>query len=459
MPETRHYRVHAGFAGERAGAAALTWGQRGMWNAISRNPPGHFNIPMVLALPRRPSPTVERVVVSIGELVGRHEALRTQIVAVAGEPAQQVARAGRLPVEVTETGSAEAVTGIVAEVRDRLSAAAFQYPTDWPLRVGLVAVDGEVRQAVLVFCHTATDWQGAEVVATQLRVLLRGATPAAPVLQPLDMAHWQATSGKDRTRRAVDYWTDSFRSIPPTMFTADGPAHEPSHHQVMLTSRALDGATRVIAARQRVSTTTVLLAATVALVGSWTGNSICALHTLVNNRFQAGHSDVVGMLAQLALLTVDMTGGLTFEELVTRTWQAALRGHRHAYYDQAALDAALAGVRRELATEVNPYCCFNDMRSTQDTVAGDPALLPGEEAIRGALSESVLTLAPHAPLNCRFCLRVEPATGPLSVVLTADSRSLSSVQIGQFLRDLERLVVDAAFGEVRLAALPGRGRR
>jgi hypothetical protein len=71
----------------------------------------------------------------------------------------------------------------------------------------------------------------------------------------------------------------------------------------------------------------------------------------------------------------------------------------------------------------------------------------------------VLTLEPHAALNCRFCLRVEPATGPLTVVLTADSRSLPAVHIGQFLWDLERLVVDAAFEEVALAALPGRGRR
>jgi hypothetical protein len=451
--------VYAEFAGERAGSAALTWGQRGMWNAISRNPAGHFNIPMVLALPRRPPPTVARVATAIGQVAGRHEALRTRIVAVEGELTQQVARAGSLPVEVTEVGSAQEVPDAVAGLRSRLLPAAFEYPRDWPWRVGFAALDGEVRQVVLVFCHTAVDWQGAEVVARDLRALLREATPASPGLQPIDMAHWQATSGKDRTRRAVDYWKASFRSIPATMFIADGPAPEPPGHQAVLTSRALDGATRVIAARQRVSTSTVLLAATVALVGSWTGHPICALHTLVNNRFQAGHSEVVGMLAQLALLTVDLTGGLTFDELVTRTWQAALLGHRHAYYDQTALDDALTEVRRERGEPVNPFCCFNDMRSTQDTVAGDPAALPGAQAVRDALGDSVLTLEPHAALNCRFCLRVEPATGPLSVVLTADSRSLSSIHIGQFLRDLERLVVDAAFEEVALAALPGRGRR
>src|SRR5689334_14888597 len=100
MGQARHYRVHAEFAGKRAGTAALTWGQRGMWNAISRNPAGHFNLPMVLAVPRRPSPTIARVTACVGELAGLHEALRTQIVAVAGVPVQQVADAGSLPVEV-----------------------------------------------------------------------------------------------------------------------------------------------------------------------------------------------------------------------------------------------------------------------------------------------------------------------------------------------------------------------
>jgi hypothetical protein len=338
----------------------------------------------------------------------------------------------------------------VTDLRDRLSGAPFAYPEDWPLRVGFAAVDGEVRQIVFVFCHAATDWQGAEVAARDLRMLLCGSVPQAPRLQPLDMARWQATSGKDRTRRAVDYWTTALRSVPSAMFTASGPTLQPPSHQATLTSRALDGAARVIAARQRVSTTTVLLAATAALVGSWTGHSMCALHMVVNNRFQAGHGDVVGMLAQLALFTVDLSSGLSFDDLVTRTWQAALQGHRHAYYDQAALQEARAAVSRERGTEVNPYCCFNDMRSTQDTAASIGTALPGEAVVRTALTESQLTRTSHTPLNCRFCLRVEPAAGPLKVVLTADSRSLSSVHIGEFLRDLERLVVDAAFSDIQL---------
>ncbi len=452
-------RVYAEFAGQRGGTATLTWGQHGMWGAIQRNPPGHFNVPLVVTAPRRPEQTVARVAAALGELVSRHEALRTRIVPLDGEPVQQVAREGRLAVEVVHADSPQLVRPAAAGLQETLVAKAFHYPQEWPVRAGLAVHDGVVRQIVLVFCHAATDWQGAEVAARDLRALLRGDSPPAPRMQPLDLARWQATLGRDRTRRAVVYWTSVLRGMPLTMFAADGPAPYPPSHQATLTSRALDGAARVIAARHRVSTSTVLLAATVALIGSWTGHRTCALHTLVNNRFQEGHGDVVGMLAQLALLAVELPGGLTFDELVIRTWQAALLGHRHAYYDQVVLQQARAEVSRDRGAEVNAYCCFNDMRSPQDTVAGPAAALPARAAVRAALPESVLTCAAHAPLNCRFCLRVEPATGPLKVVLTADGRSLSDAEIGQFLSGLEKLVTDAAFTEVRLGDLPRAGRR
>lgn len=449
MREAPHDRVHAEFAGQRAGKAPLTWGQHGMWSAIGRHPPGFFNIPLVLAVPRRPPATVPRVVAVIGELVSRHESLRTRVVVEAGVPAQQVSRAGRLPVDVVEAEGADAATEAVTGLRARLSADTFSYPGEWPLRVGLVATSGEVSRIILVFCHIATDWQGAEVVARDIRLLLRGADLPAPELHPLDLARWQATSGLDRSRLAVDHWVTAFRAIPPTMFAADGIPEEPSHHRAVLTSRALDGAARVIAARHRVSTTTVLLAATAALVGSRTGNTTCAMRTLVNNRFQDGYAGIVGMLAQYGLLVVDLAGDPAFGELVSRTWQAALRGYRRAYYDQRDLDRALAEVSLERGAVIDPSCCFNDMRSTQDTQPGNAAALPCETTVRAALASSVVTLSPHVYLGCRFCLRVEPAVGTLTVAVVADSRCLPPVHIRGFFHDLERLVVDAAFGEVR----------
>jgi hypothetical protein len=449
-------RVAAEFAGERAGTAPLTWGQRGMWEATQRNPPGHFNIPVSLPVPRRPATSVAVAAAAIGGLVSRHESLRTRIVTGDPEPLQVVARRGRLPVDVVEAGGdpmgggpvvTDDIDAVAAALRTRLAAPAFDHARDWPLRVGLVTVDGQVRRIALVFCHLAADWHGITVALRDLRLLLRGSAPPAATTHPLDLARWQRTAGQAHSRRAVAYWTAASRTIPPTMFAVDGDPPDRPHERAVLTSRALDLAARVIAARQRVSTSTVLLAATAALVGAATGHERCALNTLVHNRFQADHAGVVGMLAQLGLVVVDVGGAPPFADLVTRTWQAAMLAYRNAYYDQVAVDGALARVGRERGAPVNPYCCFNDQRATVDTEpdGGAAGALPGAAEVRAALAGTTVGVSPHARLNCRFCLRLEPASGTLRVLLLADPRCFPGSHSGQFLRDLERLVVDAAF--------------
>ena len=60
--------------------------------------------------------------------------------------------------------------------------------------------------------------------------------------------------------------------------------------------------------------------------------------------------------------------------------------------------------------------------------------------------------ARHEHLNCRFCLHVTRKPGELRMSLTADTRFLSRPDIEAFLRGLERLVVEAAFRDVRLAS-------
>jgi hypothetical protein len=349
-----------------------------------------------------------------------------------------VARSGRLPVVVDDS----------AALRERLAGPAFDYTREWPLRVGLVTTGEQARQIVLVFCHAAADWHGITVALRDLRALLRGSALPAPGPHPLDLARWQLTEGRAQTARAVGYWTAACRTIPPAMFTVSDDPSDPPYQQAVLTSLALDGAARVVAARQHVSTAAVLLAGTAALVRAWTGHDRCALNTLVHNRFQPGHAGIVGMLAQNGLVVVDLAGDLTFAEAVDRTWRAALVAYRNAYYDQAAVDGAVAQVSQERGTQVNPYCCFNDQRPIED--AGRVGTPPSEADVRAAFAATTLTSAAHGWLNCRFCLRLEPAAEGLRVLLLADRRCLAA---DTFLDALERLVVEAAFGEVRLDEL------
>ncbi|GAA2853740.1 hypothetical protein GCM10010517_11610 [Streptosporangium fragile] len=466
------------FSGNRSGTAPLTWGQRAIWDTIRKTAPDdrYFNFGRVLAVPRRARPlTVARAAGVLGVLVERHESLRTRLgPAPTGggpaphgtespaprgndslapretespaprgtgdaEPWQTLGAAGTIPVTVSDGGDPERLLAALAET-------AFDYRDEWPLRVGLVTGGGEVTHIVLVFCHLAADGLGAEVAITDLRLLLlRGAIPGPPPPSPLDLARWQGSEqGLKVASAAAAYWESAYRRIPPTMF--DRPVAAPASPAIWrarLVSRAMDLAVRRIAAVHGTSTSTVLLTASATLVGAVTGHDICAMLPIVGNRFRGDTAGAVTTLSQEGLFVLDLRAG-GFAELLRAARPAALRAYRSAYHDPADRDLLTERVSRERGARIHPYCCFNDMRLADRVDAS-----PDERTVRRALAETTLTWPLHQDrLNCRFCLHVTGEPGALGVSLTADTRYLPRPAMERYLRDLEELLVRAAFHEV-----------
>ncbi|GIG60035.1 hypothetical protein Lfu02_44070 [Longispora fulva] len=437
------------FQGGRAGDAPLTWGQRAIWNAIMRTVPGDhfFNFGRILRL-RTPVP-VERARRAVADLVARHESLRTVFPVSDGEPRQRISAAGELDVlELADSENPEAV-------RDRLEADTFDYPAEWPVRVALLVGDGLVSTVIVVFCHLAADGNGADVVVRDLRLLLlRGVLHTPPGRQPYDLAgHQLSPAGRRAGRAALSHWTTGLRRVPPTMFAERRAApREQPYWCALLTSRAADHAARLLATRHGASSSTVLMTAAAALVGAVTGQRVCAMMPIVNNRFAAADRDMVTTLAQDGLFVLDLEAA-TFGELLRPGWQAALSAFRHASYDQVALDAAVAGIGVERGEPVHPYCCFNDVRFAD--LAGFSGPPPGEDLVRAAMAETTVVWSKRLDqLACRFCLHVEGEPGRLGVSLTGDTAYLPPELIERFLWALERLLVEAAFRDVPMAELP-----
>jgi hypothetical protein len=172
------------------------------------------------------------------------------------------------------------------------------------------------------------------------------------------------------------------------------------------------------------------MAATAALIGRWTGHPRVAVHTLVHNRFRPGHADIVGTLVMQGLLVLDTSGDPALEELVPRTRHAALRAYRGAYYDPRDRDAATAELSRLRGAEVDPHCCFNDVR------------LSGDEAPPRAGPEAPQIRAQEHPalMHCRFCVELHDTPDGLGVLLTADTRYLPPPSMRAFLVELSESV-------------------
>lgn len=444
----------ATFTAGRSATAALAWGQRAMWDAFCDTAPGdgYFNFARVMAVPRGAGRVdAATVAQALARLMARHDSLRIQVRTEAdGEPRQTVHGCGQVRVAVAES-TAAALDASAARLAEQLSRPAFDYAREWPLRAGVITCSGAAARVVLVFCHLAADGHAADLVTRDLRLLLlRGTISGPPPPQLLDLVLEQQAAGQRRSATALAHWERELLRTRSAMFADQaGPPQWPRYWQAVLSSAALDGAVLLAARRHLVSTATVLTAAAAAVVGALTGRQACALTPIVSNRFNPRHRDVVTSLAQLGLLVVEL-GDHAFGDLIGAVTPAALRAYRSAYYDQRQMNSLITRLSQDCGTGVFPYCCFNDQRLTSDA-AGPPAGLD-EAAIRAALPATTLTWpARHEHLNCRFCLHVTRGPGELRVSLTADTRFLSRPGIEACLRGLERLVVEAAFRDVRLA--------
>jgi hypothetical protein len=283
------------------------------------------------------------------------------------------------------------------------------------------------------------DWYAAELLVRETRLLLaRGSAPVHSGLSPVDLAHRERASGR-RTERAVGHWLSAYRRMPDELFTVDGPA--PRFQEVCLTSRALGPAAAVVAARHGVSTSCVLLAATAAMVARFTGHPTCGLLTVVHNRFQPGHEHIVAPMNQLALVVLDTGDAPALDRLVPEAWRAALTAYRHAYYDQEALDRALAAAGRGGGLDVDPYCLFNDVRTAGEAEPPNAPEWPVDSAVAVREMDT---------LNWRCYVEVRDAPGGLALVVQADTRALPPDRLESFARQLELTVVESAMkGEPR----------
>ncbi|TDB76715.1 condensation domain-containing protein [Micromonospora sp. KC723] len=437
--------VPAEFTGAGAQTAPLTWAQQVLWRSISRFGSNHrfLNLRRTVALSARAGVDVAAAARAVGELVGRHGALRTRLRIRDGEPRQETAVAGVLPLLVhpgVEDGS-----GAAREAAGRLGDVAFDHAEEWPLRVALVTVDSRVRQVVVVFSHTTVDAHAAEVVLRDLRLLLlRGALSTPPGPQSAEVARRQHGADRRRSERAVAYWLREFARLPDQPWAPTGPGLDPPLRRGVLVSSAIGAAARLIAARRRVSVSAVLLAGFAAVAARDSGRELCGLFPMAHNRFRAEYADAVANLGQIGFCVVDLTGRPDFGELVSRVWAASLDGLRHAYYEPSALRHAFAARGVDIDSAFRPYYYFNDVRLP--TGGADRAPRATREELRAAMAGSTFSwTAGLHQASWHLLTHVVDEPAGVGVTLTADTRHLPMDAVEPFLRGLEELLVEAAF--------------
>lgn len=354
------------FAGPGVGVHPATWGQLDMWREMEfAGDPAHANIVGGGFL--GPGHTVDRVVEELGGLLDTYQALRTRFrPRDDGGLVQEVFGEGELVVELHELD--DDVPGAVRSWMSDFETEAFDLAAGVPFRARVGTVEGQPRLVLLGCPHVATDFLGARVLFDDLLRRLDGRGSATPRgVHPAEQAALQCSDAGQRVlRRSMDYWRRVVGDGPRVGFAA--PAHPPMSPRYWrggITSRAVPRALDVLAARYRVGTTHVLLAAMAVLVCRRTGHDRLLTRMVVGNRGRPELRNAAGTLSQEVATAVPIDGQ-RFEDVSRAAWLGSVQAMRHGLYhpDRAAEIVAHAGATLDV--------CFNDMWTIARNGRGAP---------------------------------------------------------------------------------------
>ncbi len=332
--------VSAGQAGagfrklERPEKIPLSHAQTRMW-FLNRLEGAGYNIPLAVRLGGELDPAA--LSAALGDVVERHEILRTVFPDIDGVPYQRVLAHVPDSLPATATVTEDELTATLSAAASR----GFDLAADRPLRATLYRV-GDEHVLLLVVHHIAGDGWSVDVLARDLAIAydarVRGAEPGWAELpaQYADYAVWQRELLDDRqaAERQWEYWRSALDGIPDELLLpADRPRRgatafrggsvgfevPPTVHKALV----------ALARRSGASVFMVVQAAVAALLTKHGAGTDIPLGSLVAGRSDEVTNDLVGFFVNTLVLRTDTSRNPTFTELVARVRDTDLEAYAH----------------------------------------------------------------------------------------------------------------------------------
>jgi amino acid adenylation domain-containing protein/non-ribosomal peptide synthase protein (TIGR01720 family) len=437
----------------RSGPAPLSFGQERLWFLEQLEPgTGAYNVPVALRIEGRLDvAALER---SFGELILRHEALRTVFPAGSeGQPVQVVRPPAGFTLPVVDLGGlargeAEALRLAVSEARRPLDL------ERGPLfRAALLALNGRAHVLLATFHHAICDEWSMRLLVEELGfcygAFTTGRAPQLPLLpvQPADHAVWQRDWVQGETLAAeLGYWRERLRGAPAVLdLPADRPRPPVWRSRGALRGLSLPGDLSAVldrAARASGVTPFMLaLAAFHALLYRYTGQDDLVVGTPVASRSRLELERLVGFLGNTLMIRARCAGGDSFADVLCEVRRAVLAAHAHQ-------DVPFEKLVEELhdGRDLSHQALFQTLFVMHDAPWRPPAL-------GGAVSRRFEV----DPGVARFdwTLTLEPRESGLAVSLEHATDLYDATTAERVLRHYAHLLAGAAAGsESRIADLP-----
>ena len=318
----------------------LSFAQERLW-FIDRLTPGlaAYNIFFPLAV--RGDLSVPALEAALGEVVRRHESLRTTFQAPAGRPVQVVAPfAGwSLPLADLSALPAAARSAEARRLADGEAARPFDLEEGPVLRATLVRSRDDDHALLLNIHHIAADGWSTGVLVTEVAALYRAALERTPSplpelpVQYADFAVWQRgwLTG-EALERQLSYWRERLAGAPSLGLPTDRPRPARGTRGGVEPFAVAPETARGLAALARREDATlfmILLAAFQTLLGRHASQEDVVVGSPIANRNGEETELLIGFFVNNLVLRGDMAGDPPFREWLAQVRRTALEAYSH----------------------------------------------------------------------------------------------------------------------------------
>ncbi|GGF97707.1 hypothetical protein GCM10007304_09530 [Rhodococcoides trifolii] len=315
---------------ERPDIVPLSYAQQRMW-FLNRFDSGTTTYAIPLAL--RLTGVLDRTALdaAVGDVVERHEVLRTVYPESDGSPYQVISASDPVRIIAVPDGRIHHFVSAPFDVR-----------SDIPIRVGVVESGENERILIVALHHIAADgWSMAPLtrdIVTAYSARAAGTVPEFPPLpvQYADFAVWQRDSlgrpddPRSMLGRQLAYWTDHLTDLPAVLdLPTDRPRPAVASRSGDRVQFRIDGDTtsalRTLAARHRASLFMVVRTAFAVALSRWSGSVDIAIGTAVAGRTDPALDDLVGMFVNTVVLRTVVDPMRSFDDTLSDDREDTLR--------------------------------------------------------------------------------------------------------------------------------------
>ena len=398
-------------AGARPALVPLSFAQSRLWFIDQlQGPSPVYN--MAVALRLRGRLDTDAMGSALGDVVARHESLRTLFLAPEGAPQQVVVPAERADVNWQVVDATRWPASWLAEATQEAVCYTFDLATEIPLRTWLFRADEEEHVLVAVVHHIAADGWSLTPLVRDLGVAYASrCSGQAPDWSPLpvqyiDYALWQRAQFGDLEdpdspiAAQLDYWQRALAGLPervelptdrPYPLAAD---YRGSSVDVQWPAALQQGVAQLARAHNATSFM-VVQAALAVLLSTLSASPDVAVGFPIAGRRDPALDEVVGFFVNTLVLRVDLSGDPSIAELVGRVRQGSLAAYEHQDVPFEVLVERLNPTRSMAHHPLVQVMLAWQNNDAVDISLGDVQVTPQPLEARVARMDLVWSLAEH----------------------------------------------------------------